>query len=153
MSIKNKLVAVAGASAITIATVLVGFFEGKKNDAYLDVVGVPTICYGETKNVRLGDYKTDKECEAMLHSELQKTMQTVDKLVQAPLKETQRAALASFVYNVGEGAFARSTLLKKLNQGDVVGACKELDKWVYAGGRKLKGLMTRREVEKWLCLQ
>lgn len=152
MGIKNKLVAAAGASAITIATVLVGFFEGKKNDAYLDVVGVPTICYGETKNVRLGDHKTDKECDAMLQSELQKTLQTVDKLVKTPLKETQRAALASFIYNVGEGAFARSTLLKKLNRGDVAGACKELDRWVYAGGRKWKGLMTRREVEKWLCL-
>lgn len=153
MGIKNKLVAVAGASAITIATVLVGFFEGKKNDAYLDVVGVPTICYGETKNVRLGDHKTDKECDAMLQGELQKTLQAVDRFVKVPLKETQRAALASFVYNVGEGAFARSTLLKKLNRGDVAGACKELDKWVYAGGRKWKGLMTRREVEKWLCLQ
>ena len=71
---------------------------------------------------------------------------------QVALPEPPRAALASFVYNVGEGNFARSTLLRKLNQGDLRGACHELSRWVYAGGRKLNGLVSRRATERELCL-
>ncbi|WP_256937108.1 glycoside hydrolase family protein, partial [Enterobacter chuandaensis] len=61
------------------------------------------------------------------------------------------AALYSFTYNVGAGAFSRSTLLKKLNTGDVPGACIELQRWTYAGGKQWKGLITRREIEREVC--
>ena len=63
----------------------------------------------------------------------------------------RRAALVSFVYNVGGTKFGNSTLLKKLNAGDASGACAELSKWVYAGGVKLKGLVARRAEERQLC--
>ncbi|WP_406704873.1 glycoside hydrolase family protein, partial [Sodalis sp.] len=65
----------------------------------------------------------------------------------------QKAALASFVYNVGGGAFSRSTLLKKLNTGDIPGACDEIRRWVYVDGRVWKGLVSRRNVERELCLK
>lgn len=67
------------------------------------------------------------------------------------MPETRRAALASFVYNVGEGQFSRSTLLRKLNAGDAREACAELSRWVYAGGRVLTGLVKRRAAERELC--
>lgn len=63
----------------------------------------------------------------------------------------QRAALYSFTYNVGVSAFRSSTLLKKLNNGDRKGACDELRKWTWAGGKQWKGLQTRREIERELC--
>ena len=69
------------------------------------------------------------------------------------MPNTRRAALGSFVYNAGAGAFAKSTMLKRLNSGDVLGECNELLKWVYTKGRKLKGLERRRMAEAKLCLQ
>jgi lysozyme len=69
-----------------------------------------------------------------------------------PLNEYQRAALYSFTYNVGTEAFSKSTLLKKLNAGDQSGACDELRRWKLAGGKKWKGLIKRREIERSLCL-
>lgn len=76
----------------------------------------------------------------------------VNPLIKVNIPDYTRAALYSFTYNVGVGAFSRSTLLKKLNAGDQAGACNELKRWIYAGGVKWKGLMTRREVEKAVCL-
>ncbi|WP_249974817.1 glycoside hydrolase family protein, partial [Escherichia coli] len=63
-----------------------------------------------------------------------------------------RGALYSFVYNVGAGNFRTSTLLRKINQGDIKGACDQLRRWTYAGGKQWKGLMTRREIEREICL-
>lgn len=153
--LKKRLIALiaAGASAATIATVAVSDFEGRKNNAYLDVAWVPTICDGYTHGVKLGDYKTNAECDALLQNELQTSFTTVEKYVTVELTGPTKAALASFVYNVGPGAFRSSTLLKKLNASDRVGACNELKRWVYAGGKKWNGLIKRRDVENWLCLQ
>ena len=65
----------------------------------------------------------------------------------------QRAALHSFVYNVGAGNFRTSTLLRKIKPGgDIMGACDRLRRWAYAGGKQWKGLMTRREIEREVCL-
>ncbi|MEK8668416.1 glycoside hydrolase family protein, partial [Escherichia coli] len=66
--------------------------------------------------------------------------------------QTTRGALYSFVYNVGAGNFRTSTLLRKINQGDIKGACDQLRRWTYAGGKQWKGLMTRREIEREICL-
>ncbi|WP_244590906.1 lysozyme, partial [Escherichia coli] len=68
------------------------------------------------------------------------------------IPETTRGALYSFVYNVGAGNFRTSTLLRKINQGDIKGACDQLRRWTYAGGKQWKGLMTRREIEREICL-
>lgn len=153
--LQKRLIALiaAGAGAVTIATVAVSDFEGRSNKAYRDVVGIPTICDGYTHGVKMGDYKTDAECDALLRKELQASFSVVDSSVKVPLSEPTKAALASFVYNVGPGAFRSSTLLKKLNADDRVGACNELKRWVYAGGKKWNGLIKRRDVENWLCLQ
>lgn len=153
--LKKRLIALiaAGAGTVTIATVAVSDFEGRKNHAYLDVAGVPTVCDGFTRGVKLGDYKTNAECDALLQSELRDSFKTVERHVKVPLTEPTKAALASFVYNVGPGAFRSSTMLRKLNAGDRIGACNELKRWVYAGGKKWNGLIKRRDVENWLCLQ
>ncbi|MGA6579692.1 glycoside hydrolase family protein, partial [Providencia sp. NPDC089923] len=68
-----------------------------------------------------------------------------------PVDEHTKAALYSFAFNVGTGAFAKSTMLKKLNAGDQYGACEELKRWVYAGGKVWRGLVNRREAEAAIC--
>ena len=151
--LKKRLMGFIAAGAVAIATVTVSYFEGRRNYAYLDVAGVPTICDGITQGVKLGQYKTNAECDQLLQKELKASFKTVETYVKVPLTEPRKAALASFVYNVGSGAFARSTLLRKLNAGDTQGACDELRRWVFAGGKKWQGLINRREVERWLCLQ
>lgn len=152
MGLKTKLGVSLAAGAISIATAVVSFYEGYEPTAYRDPVGIPTICYGHTETARLGQTLSQTECTALLQQDLGEAFEAVDRRVQVELPEPTRAALASFVYNVGEGNFARSTLLRKLNRGDVSGACHELSRWVYAGGRKLNGLVNRRTTEKEICL-
>lgn len=139
--------------AMMVATPFVANWEGLETTAYLDAVNVKTICYGSTEGVRLGDTKTPEECERLLSEELSAFMTHVDSISTVELNPKTLAALASFSYNVGKSAFSRSTLLRKLNSGDKTGACNELSRWVYAGGRKLKGLENRRKAEKELCLE
>ncbi|POW56603.1 lysozyme [Candidatus Pantoea alvi] len=155
-SMRNKLIAAAGGGSMLIASLFIGGkdgVEGRVHDPYKDVAGVWTVCDGHTGNdIIKGKKYTDRECDRLLWSDLQPVKKAVDSLVKVPLNEYQRAALYSFTYNVGSGAFSKSTLLKKLNAGNQDGACEELRRWVYAGGMKFRGLMNRRDMERSMCL-
>lgn len=125
--------------------------EGLVQVAYLDPVNIPTICWGSTINVRLGHRATLVECNARLDADLKVATKAVRRLVTVPITQGQFDALVSFTYNVGEGALARSTLLAHANQGDSLGcysAARQFDRWVYAGGQRLNGLVTRRQDER-----
>lgn len=148
MDLKTKV----GTGVIAAAIGLVAAWEGRSLIAYADPVGIPTICEGYTHDVRLGDVATPAQCDALTEQEVRKALAVVDRSVSYPLPDELRVALSSFVYNVGAGAYANSTLLRKLRARDIEGACRELDRWVYAGGRKLKGLERRRQAERQLCL-
>ncbi len=140
------------AASLAAATSITAYFEGRSLVGYLDPVGIPTICYGHTATAALGQTLSEEECQQLLAADLGWALSAVDRhLPGAP--PLTRAALGSFTYNVGVGAFERSTLLRKARAGDWVGACHELDRWVYAGGRKLNGLVRRREAERQLCLE
>jgi len=134
-----------------MAGVLVSTLEGRSLVAYLDPVGIPTICEGVTKGVRLGQSKTPQQCDELLQRELTIAMAGVDRNVKVPMPETRRAALASFVYNVGEPQFASSVAVRKLNAGDARGGCAQLSRWIYAQGKILGGLVKRRAAERELC--
>lgn len=157
LSQKIKLLALVSVAAIGMATPIVAKFEGRNLVAYLDPVGIPTICSGITTDVHMGDIATEQWCDERMREELVKADMTIllnvypDVIFDMPV--TRRASLLSFIYNVGPDAFLRSTLLKKLNAGDARGACDEMLRWVYAGGRKLKGLERRRAAERELCLK
>ncbi|EMG2866921.1 lysozyme [Klebsiella pneumoniae] len=156
-SMRKKLIGViaGGGGAIAIASVMLGNadgLEGRRYYAYQDVVGVWTVCDGHTgSDIRRGHRYSDKECDNLLKADLRKVANAIDPLIKVSIPDPTRAALYSFTYNVGSGAFASSTLLKKLNAGDVPGACKELQRWTYAGGKQWKGLITRREIERQVC--
>ncbi|MCG3743101.1 lysozyme [Vibrio cincinnatiensis] len=141
-----------GAGALVIAASMVMPLEGVKHVPYYDVAGVLTVCYGTTgSDVIEGKTYTQEECDYFLERDLKKIERQILPMIKPALPEPTKAALYSFTYNVGVGAFSRSTLLKKLNDGDITGACDELKRWVYAGGQKWKGLMTRREIEEEVC--
>lgn len=127
-------------------------FEGLKLKAYLCPAGKPTIGYGHTYGVKLGRTISKAEAEVLLDHDYQDALNAVEELVKVPLTENQLGALSSFVFNLGRDKLIGSTLRKKLNQGDYKGAAEEFDKWVYAGGVKLKGLIARRAAEKELFL-
>lgn len=127
---------------------LIKQWEGCRLTAYKDVAGVLTIGYGSTgPHVRPGMTITQEEADNLLIADLARFERAVEKQVKVPLTDGQFAALVSFAFNVGEGALAKSTLLKKLNAGNYGAVPGELAKWVNAGGRKLQGLVNRRAAE------
>lgn len=151
MNLRQKVMTATGAATLSIAATVVTYFEGYRPTAYLDSVGIPTICYGHTETARLGQTLSQEQCNRLLAADLGTALAAVDNAVTVPLSVERRAALASFTYNVGADKFAKSTLLAKLNAGDTAAACAELSRWVYAGGQKLAGLETRRAAERELC--
>lgn len=148
MDLKTKV----GAGVIAAAIGLVAAWEGRSLVAYVDPVGIPTICDGYTHGVKLGDVATPEQCDDLTEKEVRQALAVVDRSVPQTLPDGMRVALASFVYNVGAGAYGNSTLLRKLRAGNRVGACNQLPRWVYAGGKKLRELELRREAERQICL-
>ncbi|AIB13563.1 muraminidase (plasmid) [Azospirillum argentinense] len=133
------------------ALALVRHFEGLYLNAYLCPAGVPTIGYGHTAGVRMGQTIDGLQAEVFLRADMAEAAAQVDKLVTVPLTDRQRGALASFVFNLGAGALRDSTLRSMLNKGDYKGAAGQFGRWVYAtvNGEKvqLPGLVKRRAAE------
>ncbi len=140
----------AAAAVLILALPFTAREEGTKLKAYLDPIGIPTICMGETENVKMGDVKTKQECDKLFEARLGAFSYAVDMAISTPLSAPTHAAFTSWAYNVGIGAMSRSTLVKKANAGDLVGACNELLKWKMAGDKPI--LLPRRERERALCL-
>ncbi|MBP2310484.1 glycoside hydrolase family protein [Azospirillum melinis] len=137
---------------VSLATIaLVQHFEGLYLEAYLCPAGVPTIGYGHTAGVELGQVITRVKAEEFLLDDMSNALAQVDALVKVPVTDDQRGALGSFTFNLGAGNLASSTLLKRLNLGDVDGAGREFARWTKAkvDGRTidLPGLVARRAAE------
>jgi len=131
-------------------------YEGLRLKSYLCPAGIPTIGWGHTYGVKLGRTISVQEAEVLLDHDYQAAQDQVERLVHVPLTENQLGALTSFVFNLGMNALATSTLLRKLNVGDIEGAGQEFHKWVYAKvngvSTKLNGLVKRRAEESELFL-
>lgn len=127
---------------------LIKEFEGLRLDAYRCPAGVWTIGYGHTAGVRPGDTLTAQMADVLLRQDVTAAEGCVNRHATVSLTQNQFNALVSFVFNLGCENFRRSTLLKKLNAGDVQGAAEELLRWVRAGNVTLSGLVRRRMAEK-----
>lgn len=159
-NLKKKLFALGIAAALPV----VALFEGTALKSYADPIGKPTICRGHTQGVKLGQTATLDECDAHTVADLIEANTIVDSCVHVPLQDHQRAAFVSFTFNVGPGAKGvkdgfctlksgePSTIVKKLHAKDYAGACQQMRLWIRAGGKVLKGLISRREAEVNLCL-
>lgn len=149
---KGKVAAIAAASVLAAAGVVVSKWEGKHNAVYLDPVGIPTVCYGHTgPEVKLGQTYSDSECEAMLQHDLRVAEGIVNRCLPIAREPHQTAALISATFNIGARVVCGSTLQRKAISGDWAGACAEFDRWKYAKGRVFKGLIKRRADERALC--
>lgn len=136
-------------AVVLAAEKLIMPWEGLRTAAYLDSVGVPTICWGETKDVRLGMTRTAAECRDMLISRTfadyqQPIVKCAPKLLKAPV--SVRAAMISGSYNFGVGAWCRSTAKRMIDAGNWNAACEAQTAFNKAGGRVLTGLVNRREM-------
>lgn len=152
MSLKRRLV--VGALSLSAAG-LVGIagYEGYSDEAYIPITGdVPTIGYGSTTDVQKGDTITPPKALERLMRDVGVAESAIGRCVKVPLYQHEYDAFASFAYNIGSEAFCSSTLVKKLNSGDHEGACQELKRWVYVDGRRVQGLVNRREAEFRLCM-
>ena len=142
-------------AAGVLAVAIVGDFEGLRTSAYRDVIGIPTICFGETKNVRMGQTKTVAECKAMLGDRLVEFEGEMRRCLRNPdaIPDRPYVAFLSLSYNIGSAAFCKSSVAKLINAGDLRGACNRLVVFDRAGGRKIAGLVRRRAEERQLCLE
>lgn len=152
---KKSAIAVVGAGALALAAPLIATWEGKRNDPYRDIVGVPTVCYGDTRNVTMGKRVSDAECTDRLYQQIADHAAPIVKCVpglRAPAREAQLAASVSLAYNIGTSGFCRSTVARRFNAGDWRGGCNAFYSWRYAGGKELRGLANRRRDEIAVCL-
>lgn len=173
---KSALVALVGATAAVALAVIIPHDEsGRKVEAivtqdgalqvkhvsgpeyrkaYADIVGVWTICDGDTKNVRPGMIETREGCTKRLEQQLvahaKPVLSCVPGLRERP---NQLVASVSLAYNVGTGAFCRSTAARLMNAGQWRAGCDQFLRWNKAGGRPVRGLTLRRERERTLCLK
>jgi|SRR5215217_3827187 len=123
-------------------------------NAYRDIVGVWTICDGDTKNVRPGMTETKAGCERRLEDQLIAHAEPIIRCVPALRGRTnQVVASVSLAYNIGTAGFCRSTIARRFNAGDWRGGCDAFLAWNRAGGRVVRGLALRRERERAICLR
>jgi len=159
MDIKAKV----GAAALAL---VLGFIATQEGDgpvkatpsgavhvAYVDAVGIPTICHGHTADVKLGDTASPEQCKQWALEDLKTADTAVSRLVTVDITDMQRVALWSFIYNVGSGNFASSTMLKLINTGKHCAAAKQFLRWDKAKGKVLRGLIKRRIAERDIFLR
>ena len=167
---KLKTTGATGASALAIALVLGAWFEGTgptrkmpdgstQYQAYLDPVGIWTVCHGVTgPGVVARQWYTQQQCDALESAAYKKAEEGAKRLFIHfnTYNRWMQAALIDMVYNLGEQKLTGKTIQRKLNAGDVVGGCDEMDKWVNGrvDGRlvPMGGLVDRRTTTEELCL-
>lgn len=151
MDSKRRLAAIVGTAAAGLIAVVTQF-EGLRNEPYRDVAGILTVCVGETR-VPMRRY-TDAECENMLADGLADFAEGVlERNPELRGHDPQLLAATSLAYNIGIGAYNRSTVARRFSAGDWRGACNAFLAWNRAGGREVRGLTLRRQKEREICLR
>jgi len=123
--------------------------EALRTRAYRDSAGVATIGYGHTQGVKMGQTITQEQAEEFLRKDIASAEAAVNKSLKQDVTQNQFDALVSLAFNIGNGnnRFTKSTVIRKLNAGDVEGAAAAFRLWNRAGGRVIRGLVNRRESE------
>lgn len=158
----NKIKTSGAALAALCASL--AMFEGRSLVAYIDPVGIPTICEGWTHGVSMGDVATETECDALTLTGIEHADSILSiHIADFPDAPLMRSAYVSFIYNVGPGAKGvkdgfvwlgsggHSTMYQLLKKGEYSKACDEFPKWTLAGGKRLRGLINRRAEERRMC--
>ncbi len=149
----NKRFTVASLSLSAVALVGLVMSEGYSDRAVIPIPGdVPTIGFGTTGGVKMGDTITPPKALSRALSDVQTFEGAVKQCVLVPLHQYEYDAYIQLSYNIGSGAFCGSTLVRKLNALDYPGACAEILRWDRAGGKKIRGLTNRRQEEYQQCI-
>ena len=148
----------AGALVLSVAALAaIAGYEGYRSTAYIPVPGdVPTIGHGTTRYedgsaVKMGDRVTPERAQVLLRNDASTFERAVKRCAPVPMHQHEYDAFVSLAYNIGESAFCKSTLVRKLNAGDYAGACREILKWDKFRGQPLRGLTMRRQAEYQQC--
>lgn len=154
---RGKLAALVGAPCAALLLTFVPDFEGVILRGYKDPIGIVTACAGHTATAVLGRAYTPQECSQLLDGDLVEHAAGVLKCSPELKGNTgPLAAASSFAFNVGTGAYCKSTMARKFKAGDIAGGCAELDRWIYATKQDgtrivLPGLVKRRASERAIC--
>jgi lysozyme len=148
---ERKHIATISLSATALVALLL--HEGYRENAYTPLAGdVPTIGFGTTSGVKLGDRTNPEKALNVALRDVQGFEGAIKSCVTVPLHQYEYDAYTSLSYNIGSNAFCRSTLVKKLNSQDYAGACNEILRWDQFKGKPLAGLTKRRQEEHKKCL-
>ncbi|NSY36861.1 lysozyme [Leisingera sp. ANG59] len=144
-----------GALVIALATPFIAQWEGVRLQAYRDIVGVPTICFGDTHSVQMGDRSTMADCVQRLEDDVQAFYSEIAPCMTNPgIPPGVQASMLELAFNVGSPSVCRSTMMRLANAGQYQAACDELRRWVIAGGRRIRGLENRRaDSKRSLCMR
>ncbi len=142
------------AAAMAVAVSLIGGYEGLRLNSYKDVIGVWTACYGETRGIKPGMKFTKAECDAQLAKALVEFETGMRKCLKQPdeIPIKPYISFLSLSYNIGVGAFCKSSVARQANAGNVRAACNRIPAFNKAGGKVWKGLVSRRGDEQKFCL-
>lgn len=147
----RRLIATISLSAAALVGIVAS--EGYTDRAVIPVPGdVPTIGFGTTEGVKMGDATTPPKALARALQDVGRYEGALKLCVKVPLHQHEYDAYVSLAYNIGSRAFCGSTLARKLNEGDYPGACREILRWDRFKGQPLRGLTTRREREYRQCI-
>ena len=157
--VSNKVRTGIAALALSAAGLLgITSSEGFTERAVIPVPGdVPTYGHGSTRKadgspVRMGDTITRQQAAELVNKDASQFAAAIKRCVTVPLTQGEFDAYVSLTYNIGAGAFCKSTLVKRLNAGDYAGACAEIKRWDKMGGKVLRGLTARRVREYRMCV-
>ena len=150
--ISKSRTAVVSLALSASALVGIAVHEGYKGNAYLDSVNVPTIGFGTTKGVKIGDTIDPVKALQRKIADVQNFEGALKQCVKVPLHQHEYDAYLSLAYNIGPTAFCNSTLVRRLNEQKYEEACKQILRWDMAGGQRLAGLTKRRQAEYKQCL-
>ncbi|UYW28244.1 lysozyme [Methylorubrum extorquens] len=149
------LAGTVGTGVAALAVNTTGPNEGLRTTAYADKLArnIPTVCYGETRGVRLGQSYSKAQCDAMLLKGLAEFAEGMEACITRPMGDDVYVAFLDLSYNIGVGAFCKSSVARLYNAGERRASCRAILAWNKAGGRVVPGLVSRREREQALCLK
>jgi lysozyme len=148
------LAGIVGAVATAALLLFTPSQEGRSLTTYRDIGGVLSYCDGATENAQAGRVYTHAECDAQTDRDLARHAAGIAKCIQMDrLTNGQKVAFVDAAYNIGVSAFCSSSMARRANAGDMVGACDALLLWNKVGGREVAGLKKRRQRERELCLR
>lgn len=155
VSTRTKAIGATSAAVMAASVAFIQPWEGLYTDPYYDIVGVKTVCYGETAadHVDLSRSYTKQECADMLRSSLVNYDNGVKNCLTHEITDGMHVAFISVAYNIGVPAFCKSSMARLTNEGELKEACDALMNWNKAGGREIKGLTNRRTAERSVCLK